>query len=109
MAQGGTRSGAAVVYTWAGPTVGLSTEGQADRVRRYCETQGWAIVGEVAARRFPDLVELARVAVERQAEVVVLAAEALDDLKHRYAEAWDTLRSRLAVHQIVVVGVPFAP
>jgi hypothetical protein len=84
-----------IAYGWVSPTVALSIDGQADRIRRHCESRGWEVASELWSRRFPELAELARRALESQVHRIVVAHEALEDLERRFPEAWGEIRARV--------------
>lgn len=101
--QTSQRREAVVAYGWASPTVGFSAEAQAQRIRRHCQSQGWEVASELLARRFPELIELARRAVETDARRIVLTQEAVADLERRFPEVWGEIRARLIARRVAIV------
>lgn len=95
----------AIVYVWASPDVGLSADGQAERIRRHCEAQRWIIRSELRARRFPELTELTQRLVQDDARRVVLVRETLLNLERRFPDAWRGVRSRVEARGAVIVAV----
>ena len=92
-----------VAYGWASPAVGLSAAAQAERIRRHCQSEGWEVTSELLSRRFPELVELTRRAMETNARRVVLTRDALAELERRYPEIWGEVRARLEARCVAIV------
>ena len=96
---------AAIAYIWVSPAVGLSADGQAERIRRHCQAQRWTIRNELRARRFPELTELTQRLAEDDARRVVMVREALTDLEKRFPEAWRGVRARVEAHGAVIIAL----
>lgn len=101
----------AIGYMRRSATVRL--EEQEARIRAYCESQGWTLVGLVTEERswwrqgvvgLADLVRAleARPLVER----VVLPPEALAELEAEAAQTWAMVRAWCEARQVRVIGVP---
>ncbi|MGH7319430.1 MAG: hypothetical protein ACRELA_07385 [Candidatus Rokuibacteriota bacterium] len=95
----------AVGYIWASPSVGVSPEAQAERIRRYCLTQGWTISTELHARRFPELTELTHRLIQDDARRIVMVREALTDLERRFPDAWRGTRARIEAEGATILAI----
>jgi hypothetical protein len=98
----GPRQEAVIAYGWASPTVGLSAEAQVERIRRFCQAKGWGVASALIPRRFPDLVELTRLATEANIRRVVLTQDVLAELERRYPEVWRDVRARLQARGVSI-------
>ncbi len=95
----------AVGYIWESRGVGVLAETQAERIRRYCLTQGWTISTELRARQFPELTELTHRIMQDEARRIVMVREALTDLERRFPDAWRGTRARIEAEGITILAI----